>query len=334
MTDEAASALIGRLAALPLCAGWPDHAVAALVRLGQMMRFEGQARLIRQGEPAGGAFVLLSGALDVYRSLPGGGELDLAHLAPPAIVGDIGLVAEVRRTANVRACGDVEAFCIERRLFRAACELGDPSAPRLAGETVARIGALNAQLMTQLAAALPGAPAADAVPTAAVRVDEEPDFDHRPFLPLLKPFQAMPPALCDAVNAWLTPRRLARGAALYRGGDAASGLAIVVRGALELRPADGRPQALLMLGPGAIAGLPAALAGAPHTVCCYAREHSLVLELSQAACAELETNDAPPALALRAAIAQSVADSALALGNRLAQQVGLQRAQSLLAQQP
>ncbi len=70
-----------------------------------------------------------------------------------------------------------------------------------------------------------------------------------------------------------------------------------------------------------------------HAVGCHAREYSLVLELSQAAFSACWAADDAPGLALRAAVAGSVADSALALSNRLAQLVGLQRAQTLLARQ-
>ena len=70
-------ALIGRLAALPLCAGWPDHAVAALVRLGQMMRFEAQARLARELREALPARVRVE---SVTGLLPPGSQVEISML--------------------------------------------------------------------------------------------------------------------------------------------------------------------------------------------------------------------------------------------------------------
>jgi len=158
-------------------------------------------------------------------------------------------------------------------------------------------------------------------------------FDYRLFLPLLKPFQGLDASTLERLSANMRPRLIAAGDALLRGGEDAAGIAIVMRGALELRPLDGCLTSLQVLGPGSLCGLPAALDGGRHAVGCHAREYSLVLELSQAAFSACWAADDAPGLALRAAVAGSVADSALALSNRLAQLVGLQRAQTLLARQ-
>jgi len=323
------SPLVARLAALPLATGLAADDMAALVRLGEVREVPAGCVLIRQGEVADGAYGLLAGELEICRSLPGGGELPLATLSAPEVVGEIGLVADVRRTANVRAAGPVTVFGVERRRYDAACRLQEPVARRLGDWIVRRIGALNTRLMQRIAATAPPGP----WPLRAVPAVAEAMFDYRPFLLLLKPFQGLDAPTREGICRDMTPRMLAPGDTLFAGGEEAGGIAIVVRGALEMRPPDGRLTTLQILGPGSLCGLPAALDGARHVAACHAREHSLVLELSQAAfMAQAAASDAA-GLALRAAVAASVADSALVLSNRLAQLIGLQRAQSLLARQ-
>ncbi|MGE3772367.1 MAG: cyclic nucleotide-binding domain-containing protein [Gammaproteobacteria bacterium] len=318
-----------RLAQVPLCADFAPAAREALAQLGSVHALAPGATLIRQGRPADAGFALLDGELELRRRLPGGGELDLGTLTAPALVGELGLVAaEVPRTADVRARGAATVLRWDRALITAACRVHDATALSFTRRIVARIAELDAALLARIAEAASASLPAPARPAAA-----DPPFDHAAFLALLKPWQDMDAATREEVLALTEIRELAPGACVYAAGTPVDGIALVLRGALELRPADARCVSLQILGPGAFAGLPAALLGASHTVGCHAREQSVVRWLAKDRFDALYFARDRLGLALRDAVAGFVADTALVLSNRLAQQVGLRRAQALLARQ-
>lgn len=316
-----------RLAALPLCADLSAAACAALARLAVEETLADGTLLIRQGQPATSGYALLDGELAVERRLPGGGSLPLARLSAPTLVGELGLLADVRRTADVRAHGRIHVLRWERRLLDAACALGDASARTFIARVVAQVAALNARLMAQIGE---HSTAASMVTTPADPISPEPPFDHLRYAALLKPFEALDgttrAALLDATVA----RILAPGEVYYAGGSPVDGIAFVLRGALEVRPGDGTGTTLQILGPGALAGLPGVLLGKSHAVSCHAREHSVVRHLPQARFMQIYGAHDALGLALRAAVATAIADGAHALSNRLAQRVGLERVQALL----
>ncbi|HMM75750.1 MAG TPA: cyclic nucleotide-binding domain-containing protein [Gammaproteobacteria bacterium] len=323
-------ALAARLAQVPLCADFAPAAREALARLGSVETLAPGATLIRQGRPADAGFALLEGELDICRRLPGGGELALGTLVAPALVGELGLVAEVPRTADVRARGAASVLRWDRRLLAAACLVHDETALAFARRVVRRIAELDAALLARLAEAASAPPARPAPQIAGAR---DRPFDHAAFLALLKPCQGMDAALRVALVAATEVRELAAGERVYAAGSPVDGVALVLRGALELRPADERCAALQILGPGAFAGLPAALLGGSHAVSCYAREHGVLRWLAKERFDALYLAPERLGLALREAVAGFVADTALVLSNRLAQQQGLRRAQALLARQ-
>ena len=324
--------LAAQLALLPPCADLLPSACEALAALAVPMRLAAGETLIHQGRTADGGYALLAGNLEISRRLAGGGAVALAVLSAPALVGELGLVADVRRTADVRARSAVTLLRWDRALLDAACALGDDAATRFARRVVAHIGEWNARLMDRIAET---APAGASGPLGLAPRRAEPAFDHAAFLALLKPFREMDRGTRDALLAATHELELGPGETLYGAGAAADGIAFVLRGALELRPADDRLTTVQILGPGAIAGLPTALGGgrALHAVSCHAREQSVLRRLSQGDFDRLYTAGDRTGRALGAAIAGAVADGALALSNRYAQLVGLRRAQSLLARQ-
>lgn len=321
------SEVAARLAGLPLCADLAPAACAALAQLGVEETLADGTLLIRQGQAAMSGYALLDGELAVERRLPGGGTLPLARLTSPALVGELGLLADVRRTADVRAHGRTHVLRWERRLLDAACALGDASARTFIERVVAQVAALNARLLAQIGErSIP----ASSVTAPADPAPAEPHFDHLRYAALLKPFEALDEttraALLDATDA----QGLAPGEVLHAGGSPVDGIAFVLRGALELRPRDSAATTLQVLGPGALAGLPDVLLGRTHAVSCHAREHSVVRRLPQTRFTQIYGAHDARGLALRAAVATAIADGALALSNRLAQRVGLERVQALL----
>jgi len=69
-----------------------------------------------QGDVADAAYIILDGKADVLVQSPGG-ALKVAELARDAIVGDIGILCDVPRTATIVATEDLTTLKITKDLF-------------------------------------------------------------------------------------------------------------------------------------------------------------------------------------------------------------------------
>jgi CRP/FNR family transcriptional regulator, cyclic AMP receptor protein len=90
--------------------------------------------VIEEGEEQDSLFVLSSGAVEVRKSLSGGGSRLLAEIdasREPAVVGERGLLGESGASATVTALGEVEAVKIPRGTFRRMVQEGRPAAFKL-----------------------------------------------------------------------------------------------------------------------------------------------------------------------------------------------------------
>lgn len=89
----------------------PPEVLSALIARGSRVGFADGAALMRQGEPGDFALILVSGSAEVAIAT-GFGDVQLATLAAPAVVGEIAPFTGVTRTADVRAVGEVSAVRI------------------------------------------------------------------------------------------------------------------------------------------------------------------------------------------------------------------------------
>ena len=90
--------------------------------------------IIEEGAEPGSLFVLLSGTVEVRKSLPGGRSRLLAEVDAArerTVVGERGLLGETGASATVRAVGEVEAIRIPRDTFRRMVAEGRPAAFKL-----------------------------------------------------------------------------------------------------------------------------------------------------------------------------------------------------------
>ncbi len=83
------------------------------------MRYAAGEVIVRQGEPGGRFYVITEGEVEVIREEADGTETLLAHLGPGRYFGEIALLRATRRTATVRALGDVSVLAVARRDFTA-----------------------------------------------------------------------------------------------------------------------------------------------------------------------------------------------------------------------
>lgn len=75
--------------------------------------------IVREGEQADALFVLASGRARAVKTGEGGDEVPLGVLQPGDTFGELGLLDDSTRSATVRASSEVEAFRLDRSIFRA-----------------------------------------------------------------------------------------------------------------------------------------------------------------------------------------------------------------------
>ena len=104
-------------------------------------RVAGGSRLLSAGDAAEEAYVVAEGRLRVSMRIPGVGEEALAFLGPGEVVGEMGLVDDAPRSADVSAQdGPAVVFALPREVFRRLVAEGTPEgAPLLGGIVVALV---------------------------------------------------------------------------------------------------------------------------------------------------------------------------------------------------
>lgn len=81
--------------------------------------------IVAEGDAADRFFVIAKGEVTVTRRTPEGKEIALATLGPGQFFGEVGILAETRRTATVRAVGDVELLALSWKEFQETLERSD-----------------------------------------------------------------------------------------------------------------------------------------------------------------------------------------------------------------
>jgi CRP/FNR family cyclic AMP-dependent transcriptional regulator len=292
---ESRSASTSLFGAIPLFAGIDRDGLEGIARIFQPVRFEPAAHVVRQGQPADGAYLIESGSADVYTALPGGGETAVAALGPGSVLGEMALLDSGIRSASVLARTAVAAHFIERDAFRML--LSQRNAAAFAIQN--RITLTLCERLRQLNGKVGEADGAGAAPPleAAVPARVAPrrgncSFDWRAFLPVLPLFRRYGPAELAEFAAAAQVMELSRGQPLFRHGDPAETCYVVVRGALEITGArNGQVHRIGVLGPGRLCGILAMIEGAPHSMSAAARESAVLLEIGKDAFARLFKGD-------------------------------------------
>ena len=100
--------------ALP--ATWANLLDMGSVFAAERTMFSGGQELFHQGDHADMAYIIIDGSADVCVNTPGG-EISVAQLAKNDIVGEIGVLCDVPRTATLRAIDNVMPLAISKHLF-------------------------------------------------------------------------------------------------------------------------------------------------------------------------------------------------------------------------
>jgi sigma-B regulation protein RsbU (phosphoserine phosphatase) len=90
-----------------------QRALKDLVIRSDLLAYQPDDLLLRQGDPSDTALLITAGEVDVLVDTAQG-EVQLARLADGALIGEIGVFTDLPRTASVRAHGVVEALVFGR----------------------------------------------------------------------------------------------------------------------------------------------------------------------------------------------------------------------------
>jgi peroxiredoxin (alkyl hydroperoxide reductase subunit C) len=110
---------------------FPRLSKAALARTSnrlQTMRFLAGDVVIRQGDEPDRFYIVADGEVDVLRHTAEGLDMPLATLRCGEVFGEIGILEETRRTADVRARSNVEVLALDWRDFKNVLDASDPTA--------------------------------------------------------------------------------------------------------------------------------------------------------------------------------------------------------------
>ncbi|WP_061934340.1 cyclic nucleotide-binding domain-containing protein [Aureimonas sp. AU22] len=118
----------------------------------QVMRFSGGDALFHQGDVGDSAYLILSGEAIVVAESPIG-EIELARLGPNEVVGEIGILCDIPRTATVRAAGDLATLRMGKECLSDMMDAFPSMARVMLREMAMRLNRTSAELVSARAAA-------------------------------------------------------------------------------------------------------------------------------------------------------------------------------------
>ncbi len=132
---------------IPIFAKIDPAKLKLLAFTSERIAFDQGQPLFLQGDPSDAAYVIISGSADVLVSTPTG-EISVAQLAKNALVGEIGILCDVPRTATVKALSELDTLKIEKRNFFRLIE----EFPQMGAEVVREIAERLAKTTEDLTA--------------------------------------------------------------------------------------------------------------------------------------------------------------------------------------
>jgi CRP-like cAMP-binding protein len=278
-----------------------------LLAIARAASFPQGARLVRQGEPSRGAFVIRRGRVEAQVALPGGGTLTVAELGEGDMFGEMALIERGVCTASVLARQAVDAWFIERDDFRAMVASRDPGALEIQRHITqvlaGKLRTLNAKVRSH-----PAAEDRPAVEGSRTELEKtKPSFGWPGFLPLLSFFEGFDAQEIEELVARSRAYEAPRGAWLFAPGEPASACFIVVRGAVELFSRNGNlERRVAVAGPGEIVGYLAILEDSAHGAAARVRETACLLELTAKDFLEIYGGNSGTSVSLQHAIHRSL----------------------------
>lgn len=104
-----------RLSKLSVFQDFKPEALEQLVAASRMRKFKSGTRLIVQGEPGREMYVLLEGSVEVLKREATGLQTRVCRLGPDSVFGEIAILKDTVRTADVVANDDISVLIIEKK---------------------------------------------------------------------------------------------------------------------------------------------------------------------------------------------------------------------------
>ncbi len=114
--ENMSEAMLARLRAVPILSTVPEQEIRCL-RDGRAMHLAQGEFIARQGEPAHSFWILLSGEMRIYQTLPDGGEQILNIIPAGTAMGELPLLSNTPYSASVRATEACELLQFDEEQF-------------------------------------------------------------------------------------------------------------------------------------------------------------------------------------------------------------------------
>jgi CRP/FNR family transcriptional regulator, cyclic AMP receptor protein len=108
---------VDTLRRIPFFAGIEPSKLKLLAFTSERAVFQAEEILFHQGDAADSAYIIVAGEVAIDVESPGGGSTRVAKLGKDQIVGEIGILADVPRTATVTATAPTTTLKISKELF-------------------------------------------------------------------------------------------------------------------------------------------------------------------------------------------------------------------------
>ena len=116
--DESHTKVMPALEQCPLFRALKPEHLPQIVKLAELLRFEDEETIIREGDAADAFFLLIEGQASI-RVAKGSESLEIGRIAPPSSIGEVGLLLGEARTATAVALGSVLALEFSAKAFEA-----------------------------------------------------------------------------------------------------------------------------------------------------------------------------------------------------------------------
>jgi CRP/FNR family transcriptional regulator, cyclic AMP receptor protein len=134
---------------VPMFAEIEPAKLKLLAFMSERVGFDPGKPLMRQGDPADAAYLIIDGYAEVMVETPAG-SIIVATPGPNEIVGEMGILCDVPRNATVRARDRVVALRISKEPFMRMVREFPTMAVSIMQELADRLAATNTQLSTAL----------------------------------------------------------------------------------------------------------------------------------------------------------------------------------------
>jgi CRP-like cAMP-binding protein len=137
------SQVIDFLRAVPIFEGLTDGELRTIESKVYVRRYAEGERIFKEGDPSLGMYIIMGGAVNIIRQVPGGPPQLLATLTGGDFFGEIGLIDDAPRSATAVAYGETEAIGFFKPDFMSLIQ----AKPGLGLKVVVRLGkTLSARL--------------------------------------------------------------------------------------------------------------------------------------------------------------------------------------------